>query len=668
MQIKIAKTAGFCFGVKRAMDIVLGISNKPGMNVYTDGPLIHNPQIIKVLENRNITVLKNDDEIKDSTVVIRAHGIPPERLEFLEKRCSQVIDGTCPLVYRIHKVVMDEIKKGRFVIIIGESGHPEVIGILGFARTMKISGSGSDSENIANKPDILNDKNEEKKKDAVNIAENNNADGNSQKCDNLPLNHDSEEIELRGVVINSVSEVENLGKIDYPVSVVAQSTQELEHFDKVCAAIKSKFGEVNIFNTICNATKMRQEEAAALAREVDLMVVVGGKNSGNTKRLAEVCQKEGTRTIFVETEAEVCAEEIKDANVIGITAGASTPNWMIRNVAQKIEDISFEKRNFLLRFFRKFVNFLIDSNIYIGIGAFSMAYVASLLTRGAFHPFETSLAALYIFSMHTLNRYIDRDAGRYNDSRRSAIYEKYTNYVTTSALLATFIVILFSYTCNKWLFLFYVTCSVSGILYSINFVPVSLRSLIGYSSFKDIPASRDIFLSTAWAVVLTFSPVVSGRWAFEWKMLFTFAIVFIFAFCRTIILDIKDIQGDSIVGKETIPTLIEIRSHKLVKWLNPYIPVFAPIVPTGSGSRYSVKLMKSFLLAGIIILICGVALKEYDYSSLVLILNFGYVLVAINKFGREGSFYGNFIEGFVDFNFILAGILMYLTVFILSSI
>jgi len=580
MIIKIARTAGFCFGVKRAMDKVISTSNRLRAPIYTDGPLIHNPQIVKVLDKREISVLKDGGMRENSTVVIRAHGVSPERKAFLEKNCANVIDGTCPLVSKIHNIVKREIGKKRKIIIIGESGHPEVIGILGFA--------GKD-----------------------------------------------------GALVNSLGEARSLNWANTPVSVVAQSTQELEHFNEIAAELKLKYNDIEIFNTICDATRKRQEETAALARETDLMIVVGGKNSGNTKRLAEVAQNAGTRTIFVETEDELELKDLGGAKSVGITAGASTPNWMIRNVAQKIDELSDNSKPIMESFVKKIVNFLIDTDIYIGIGAFAMAYVASTLISKTIHPFEAWLSALYIFSMHTLNRYIDRGASRYNSSSRNKIYEKYSKYIMAGGVAASCSVVVLSLNFSMWLFLFYILCSIFGILYSINFVPVGFIPYVRYASLKDIPGSRDLFISTAWAAVLTFSPAVSGKWIFEWRLLFTFSIIFIFAFCRTIILDIKDIQGDSIVGKETIPTLI--------------------------GSKYSVLLMKFMLLCAAVATIAAVAVNEYEYYSLSLIANFFYILVVINKFGNETTHYGNYIEALTDLNFILAGIFLLVIKYALIS-
>ncbi|HOD39087.1 MAG TPA: 4-hydroxy-3-methylbut-2-enyl diphosphate reductase [Candidatus Wallbacteria bacterium] len=590
MKIKIARTAGFCFGVKRAMDKVLNTSNRLRSAIYTDGPLIHNPQIVKALEQRKISVL--DDAAAPgggATVVIRAHGVSPARKAFLESRCAQVIDGTCPLVSKIQNIVKKEIEKGRYVLIIGEAGHPEVIGILGFA-----SGMGA----VINSEEEISRLTEEKEGNA----------GDKSKI---------------------------AARFAGGVSVVAQSTQELEHFENLVSVLKLKFNDIKVFNTICNATRKRQEEAAQLAREVDLMVIVGGKNSGNTKRLAEVAQYSKTPAVLVETEEELNAEMFAGKHTVGITAGASTPNWMIRNVAQKIEEISYNSKPFPLRLLKKTVNFLIDSDIYIGICAFAMAYVASTLIAKTIHPFEAWLAALYIFSMHTLNRYIDRDASRYNSSSRNKIYHKFSKYIMAGGVLASLSVVALSLHFGVWLFLFYVLCSLAGVLYSINFVPVGFRPYVRYASLKNIPGSRDLFISTAWAVVLTFSPAVSGKWIFEWRLLFTFSIIFIMAFCRTITLDIKDIQGDSIVGKETIPTLI--------------------------GSKYSVLLMKFLLLCASVITIVAVLVNEYEYYSLSLIANFAYMLVIINKFGKETNYYGNYIEGLIDFNFILAALFLLIT-------
>ncbi len=578
MKIKIARTAGFCFGVKRAMDKVLSTSNRLRAPIYTDGPLIHNPQIVKVLDQRNISVfdenlaVQNDKNVRP-TVVIRAHGISPARKAFLESKCAQVIDGTCPLVSKIHNIVKREIAKGRKIIIAGEAGHPEVIGILGF------TGGG-------------------------------------------------------GAVINGTDEMPGFAP-DEKISVVAQSTQELERFEAIITELKKKYKDIEIFNTICDATRKRQQEAADLSHKVDLMVIVGGRNSGNTRRLAEVARASNTPTILIETEDELTPDMFSGKKNIGITAGASTPNWMIRNVAQKIEEISYESRPRPLRFLKKTINFLIDSDVYIGICAFAMAYVASTLIAKTIHPFEAWLAALYIFSMHTLNRYIDRGASRYNSSSRNKIYHRYSKYIMAGGVLASLSVVALSLQFGVWLFLFYVLCSIAGILYSINFVPVGFRPYVRYASLKDIPGSRDLFISTAWAAVLTFSPAVSGKWIFEWRLLFTFSIIFIIAFCRTITLDIKDIQGDSIVGKETIPTLI--------------------------GGKNSVLLMKFLLLCASVITIAAVMVNEYDYYSLSLIANYAYMLVIINKFGKESNYYGNYIEGLIDFNFILAALFLLIT-------
>ncbi len=576
MKIKIARTAGFCFGVKRAMDKVLSASNRMRAPIYTDGPLIHNPQIVKALSRRKISVIDEkilngiDPDASGPTVVIRAHGVSPARKAFLESKCASVIDGTCPLVSKIHNIVKKEIEKGRYIIITGEAGHPEVIGILGFAAG-------------------------------------------------------------RGAVVNSEDEIAALAPAE-KVSVVAQSTQELEHFDALVTVLRQKYADIEIFNTICDATRKRPQEAAELSRKVDLMVIVGGKNSGNTKRLAEVAQASNTAAILVETEDELTPQIFKGRENIGITAGASTPNWMIRNVAQKIEEISYNSKPLPFRLFKKTVNFLIDSDIYIGICAFAMAYVASTLIAKTIHPFEAWLAALYIFSMHTLNRYIDRDASRYNNSSRNKIYQKYSKYIMAGGILASISVVILSLQFGVWLFLFYILCSMAGILYSIDFVPVGFRPYARYASLKDIPGSRDLFISTAWAVVLTFSPAVSGKWIFEWRLLFTFSIIFIMAFCRTITLDIKDIQGDSIVGKETIPTII--------------------------GGTHSVLLMKFLLLCASIITIVAVSVNEYEYYSLSLIANFAYLFVIINKFGKETNYYGNYIEGLIDLNFILAALFL----------
>ncbi len=276
-KIIVAKSAGFCWGVRRAFEKVLDVAqNHPEHRpVYTYGPLIHNPQAVQMLEQQGICVIEDIPENLSGTIVIRTHGVPPVERKNIEHSGARVCDATCPDVGVIQGTVRRHIAKGYFVIITGHREHPEVKALLGFA-------------------------------------------------------------EKSGACVNSIQEVDALAKDLGKVCVVSQSTQQREKFDVLVRRIKSIYTECIVFDTICRSTAERQHEAMELAGKVDAMVVVGGRDSSNTNRLAEICKESGTPTYFVETDDELDLALFESAKTIGVTAGASTPNWVIDRVVKRL--------------------------------------------------------------------------------------------------------------------------------------------------------------------------------------------------------------------------------------------------------------------------------------------------------------------------------------------
>lgn len=277
-KIIVAKSAGFCWGVRRAFDKVMDIAKNhdaPGP-VFTYGPLIHNPQAVEMLEQEGIAVIDEIPTEVSGTIVIRTHGVPPVERKQLEDSGASICDATCPDVGIIQGTVRRHLKGGYSIIIIGHEEHPEVRALLGFA-------------------------------------------------------------EERGICVNSVEEVlalpEDLGK----VCVVAQSTQEKKKFEKLVSMIKTKYPDCSVYDTICKSTDLRQQEVRELANEVDAMVVVGGRNSSNTNRLAEISRSMGTPTFLIETDSEINHADFSHTKRIGVTAGASTPNWVIDGVVAKLK-------------------------------------------------------------------------------------------------------------------------------------------------------------------------------------------------------------------------------------------------------------------------------------------------------------------------------------------
>jgi 4-hydroxy-3-methylbut-2-enyl diphosphate reductase len=278
MEIKIAQPSGFCFGVKRSIDMVEKAIKDGKKNIQIFGPIVHNPQQIKVLEEKGVKMVNNIDEIQPGTLFIRAHGISPQVYEELKKKNVEIIDATCPFVNVEQNYAKKLYEEGYQVIIIGEKNHPEALGAQGYAP-------GS-------------------------------------------------------LIIGSVEEAKNLKEVP-KIGAVVQTTLEPEEVAKIVAELFHKAKEVRVYNTICQSTKMRQPAAKQLAQEVDLMIVVGGKNSGNTRRLAEVSSRIKT-TYHIETAAELKKEWFKGVKKVGVSAGASTPDFIINEVVEAIKKIDKE--------------------------------------------------------------------------------------------------------------------------------------------------------------------------------------------------------------------------------------------------------------------------------------------------------------------------------------
>lgn len=273
MEVRLAKSAGFCFGVKRAVEQVYNQAEK-GKAIYTYGPIIHNEEVVKDLEKKGVSVIdeENLSSVKEGTVVIRSHGVEKAVCDRIQEMGLECVDATCPFVKRIHKVVEKESALGKQIVIIGSANHPEVIGIMGWSST----------------PAIVIETEEE--------------------AENFTLSEEKD------------------------ICVVSQTTFNYIKFNKIVEKLMEKGYNVVVVNTICNATEERQTEAREIAREADVMIVIGGKHSSNTRKLYEICAKECEHTYFIQTLADLKLELPESVGLVGITAGASTPNNIIEEV------------------------------------------------------------------------------------------------------------------------------------------------------------------------------------------------------------------------------------------------------------------------------------------------------------------------------------------------
>lgn len=282
LQLIIAEYAGFCYGVKRAMEMVEDLIKK-GEKAYTLGPLIHNPQVVDDLKNRGIMAADLDEIKEKGNLVIRTHGVGPSLISQAKDRGLNIIDATCPFVNKIQEKAADLSEKDYLVIIIGDPRHPEVEGIKSWCR-----GDVKVIENV---------------KDAENFFTNK------------------------------------------KVGVLVQTTQTEENVEKIMGVLKSKLNIEVFFDTRCNATRQRQRAAEDVAKQVDIMLVIGGRNSANTQKLARICQDAGARVYHIETAREIKKEWFHSQDKVGITAGASTPDWIIKEVISKMEEINKETCN-----------------------------------------------------------------------------------------------------------------------------------------------------------------------------------------------------------------------------------------------------------------------------------------------------------------------------------
>ncbi len=281
MEVTLAKHAGFCFGVKRAVDMVYHEAEK-SRKVYTLGPIIHNDQVVADLQAKGVQVLQDDlsdlQPGEDAIVIIRSHGVSKKTYDALSDAGVCIVDATCPFVSKIHRIVQERHQAGEQIVIVGNEKHPEVEGINGW-------------------------------------------------CD------------YTAVVVNTAEEAENC-TLDHgkKLCIVSQTTFNYKKFKDIVDIFRKKSYDINVMNTICNATEERQTEAAAIAGASEAMIVIGGKHSSNTQKLYEICRKECKNTHFIQTLDDLDLEAFQSVRSVGITAGASTPNTIIKEVQSYVRN------------------------------------------------------------------------------------------------------------------------------------------------------------------------------------------------------------------------------------------------------------------------------------------------------------------------------------------
>lgn len=558
-------------GVKRAMELVLtAINRKPG-KIYTFGPLIHNPQVLELLRERGIGVIEEGQSIPDGLVVIRAHGIPPQRRRELETAGCQIIDATCPRVAKVHAIIRRWARQGYNTVIVGDHDHPEVLGLMGHTQGL-------------------------------------------------------------GQVISTSAEVARLPEMEKLI-VVAQTTQSEAVFNQMVSEIQERFPQAQVYNTICDATASRQNEVKNLAAEVEALVVVGGRTSGNTQRLVEISQATGIPTFHVETEGELNLQELSHYKTVGVTAGASTPHWLIGNVVTTLKhDWAFRKGSLGASFFRTW-RFFLKSNLCVALGAGSLSYTSSLLQEVEPLIEYFLVAFFYIYAMHLLNHFTD-EASKLNDPVQTMFYGRHRRFLLITGAASALLALSLGLVLGWVAFLFILGMSLVGLLYNLQIFPPGLAGLTRIVRLKEIPGSKSIFTALAWGVLAALIPVVSSDRDLSAATFLAFCFVAGLVFIRSGLFEIQALEGDRVVGKETLAIAL--------------------------GKKKALQLL--YVLDGVLL----VTLWGATYAGLLPSLGYGLLLCGFYALGYLTLYHrgymesGLLLETLVEGNMLLAGLIAFL--------
>ena len=571
-RVRLAKNAGFCMGVRRAVDMALEEAMKKDGPIYTYGPLIHNPQVLGILEGKGVKTLDGRcvSGLKEGTpvtVIIRAHGVSPKERKELKDSGVRILNATCPHVGTVQGIIQRHAKDGYTTVIVGERDHAEVIGLLGYAHG-------------------------------------------------------------KGYVVNTLEELEALPPLE-KICLVAQTTQDQKRFQALAGAIQKRFPEAKVFNTICESTHRRQDEVLALAKKVEAMVVVGGKESGNTRRLAKISKDTGVPTFHVETEKDLDLQELSRYSVIGVTAGASTPNWLILKVVDRLKRLRLHQG--MAYYLESLGRLAAISYIFLAFGAGCLAY-ASVMIQGMQPKLSWALvASFYVFSMHVLNRLTDKASERYNQPGRTEFYESWGSWMIFAGVFSAGVALTLAWFQGRVPFFLLLAISGLGMIYNIRIFPGSPGRGIRYQKLRDIPGSKTLFVALAWGVVTSVLPALAaGDWLLPGTAIaFLFSVILVFV--RSTLYDLKDIQGDLMVGKETIPIVLGRRKAEIL----------------------SVSLL---IFLGGLLIVAGPLRWAAPVTSWLL-FSLGYVVFYYWLYRQRIVGRGFLIEGVVDGSFIFAGLI-----------
>lgn len=556
-------------GVKNAILKIVDELNASDEQILVYGPLIHNPQTIEVLKQRGLITINSLNEIKNRQIAIRTHGVPVDENRMIRDEASRTINLTCSRVARVQSIIKKYSKSGYYTIIIGDHDHAEVVGLKSYAE------SGVT---------VVSDKND-----------------------------------ISGIPA---------GK---KYIVVSQTTHERREFEQIVRIISDKFKDALIIDTICDSTRLRQDDVTeGIRKGIDTLVVVGGKNSANTTRLAKIGTDNGIKTIHIETEDELRHDDFQDSSYILVTAGASTPGWIINNVLEKLYSIKNSRSNFLVKIFKQYFEFLVRSSTIAAASSFFMPLIA-LKYAGFTQDFRYGfISFLYIFVMYSVNNYLDKNFLVKSNSYKYKIYEKYGLHLLFISIIFFTLSLYISFTIDPILIYILGIPYLLGIIYSTSFFKRTVRGLHSY--IVERIYNTKIITAFGWLIPVILIPYLNKDIPAV-KVFSLGLFYFSFVFLRQVLSDLVAFQGDLILGRETLPTWLGIKKSSQAAY----------ILAGLSG----VILTLSIIYSGVFI-----------YS--VLLIPLIYYILLLKKIGKTDYLISLRYEFIIDANFIFFIILFFI--------
>lgn len=550
MKIEVGKHAGFCRGVKEAINKTFTIARESDRIIYTDGELIHNPQTLKMLESSNVRILEGSEDLKNETVIIRAHGVSPERRLELKKKSKNLKNFTCRDVARVQSSIKKWTHKGYSVIIFGKKEHPEVIGLLGYAEN--------------------------------------------------------------GFVVNNKQDIKKLPNLK-KVFIVSQTTMDLDSFSEISELLRKKYNIVEIENTICTATELRQNEVKELSKRNDCLLVIGGKNSSNTKRLYEIATKY-TTAYFVERIEDLDKIDFTGIKNLGITAGASTPDWLI---SEFIEELYKRNRSLFPDVFMNIINFSLHSKLIASFGAFILSFAVADNLNVPFSFSISLLVSFYYLSMSLMNSFTNRFSFKIDNPGSYRFISRF-KYVFLSLFIFSIIEIIYiAFTLGDNILILTLFSLILGVVYNLSFLPLQgvIKKIMSFREW-DLLSLKSIVLAFAVTILLNGLYVLytypdiwdslfkSDSFLQNFGFYFSVYYIFILMFTRQILFEMKSAQTDRLAGvssilnimsKEKVIKLLYILPLSLLLFM--IIGIITTFYPIEKGKYFVAVIYNLFLLS-----------------------------------------------------------------------